>query len=205
MLKQLRKIPLDFLFKKLRISILCGGITFLVFVVFGLVLSIQIGVVVNIGLPFSFILAVSIFVAFLISELDRIARVETEALEKETYERDNPTVATYRQLYPDEYIEVFDQNPEAFVNFCPSCGALVRVCHTWITEKYNSLTGKPERQSMTISCSGCGEFKHTVRRIFEDGGKDGNQIKRLQGDDLEVVEADEENSDQLPPKLVSID
>jgi hypothetical protein len=196
---------LDFLFKKLGVSALFGGITFLVFVILGLVLSIPIGQTVNIGLTFSVVVAATILIEFLISELDRIARVETEALEKETYERDNPTVAMYRELHPDEYIELFSQNPEAFVNFCPSCGALVRVCHTRITEKYNSLTGKPERQSMTISCSGCGEFKHTVRRIFEDGGKDGNQIKRLQGDDLEVVEADEENSDQLPPKLVSID
>jgi Ca2+/Na+ antiporter len=196
--------------EKIRDSAVEGVIALLVMGVFFLLLSIPIWQAVMLSFLSSFLLFVCFFIVFLVHELDQIEIAEKEAEEeaqaKEIYERDNPTVAMYRQLCPDEYIEVFDQNPEAFVNFCPFCGSPIRVRHKWTTEQYNSLTGKPESQSMKISCSGCGQFKHTVKRIFEDGGKDGNQIKRLQGEDLEVVEAeDEDNSGQLPPKLVSID
>lgn len=211
MFTKLSKVTFRRFLKIIGVSVFFGFCAF----VFLSLLMLFYSVTLSIALVLSFAVSVAVFIAsvlvFLQTEFVRIVEVEQQAkremkkvLEKERYLQNNPTVPEYRDKYPDEYFYVFSQLPEAFVNFCPFCGSPIRVHHTWKTERYSSLTGKPAIQSMNISCSGCSDFRYTVKRTFDDGGKDGNQIKRLQGDDLEVIDDDEEGDNQLPPRYEAL-
>ncbi len=135
------------LLKQIEIGVFAVAMMFSVVVtgVVGLLLDFQKGeYFVAIFLCVTFIL--SIFFTYLVKKFD-----ENEALE---LEEKYPKVATYKAQNPEEYQMLFDQDPTAFIHYCPKCGQPVRVCSSWVPSGvFDPISGKQTQEALVISCN----------------------------------------------------
>ncbi len=146
--------------------------------------------------PFATLFALYFLFSYFREELsDLEQRIEKH----KKYQLENPTVSEFEQRFPEWYLELFDLDPDAFINrYCKQCATELRVATRLVTLEYDSTTSEPYKQKLRIFCPNeCGISEHNIILINEKKKK-----RRLQGDDLVVVDANEEGmSQKLPPKL----
>lgn len=132
---------------------------------------------------------------------EKLSDLERRIEKQKQYREENPTVSEFEQRFPAWYQQLFDQDPDAFIHrYCKECATELRVATNLITLEYDSTTAEPYKQKLHIFCPNeCRVSDHSII-LFNEKKK-----KRLQGEVLEVVNADdEEPSNQLPQKLESI-
>lgn len=109
------------------------------------------------------------------------------------------TVTEFEQRFPERYQQLCDQDPKVSLHrYCKKCASEMLVTTNLITLEYKQETGEPFKQKLRIFCPyKCPGSDHNIILINQ-------KKKRLQDEDLEVVDPNEEGNNQLPAQSESL-
>jgi hypothetical protein len=101
------------------------------------------------------------------------------------YESDFPPIAVYREQESNTFEQLFAEKPEALVNFCPVCGAKVRIEKYPKPKTFDTITGEVSSETIRVFCGVTPD--HFSHKIVRERGKKKKRL--LQNQLMEVVEA----------------